>query len=115
VLRIDGEEYAINSLARAVVAHGQWAPTEAGFEWNLRTKQGGIEIAAKISAPRDRFIGLRYANPPGGLKTCLNSKLAQVELSLRRAGRPELRLRSAHRAAFEILTDDTSHGVPVVA
>lgn len=115
VLRIDGEEYAINSLARAVIAQGQWAPTQAGFAWNLRTKQGGTEIAAKISAPRDRFVGLRYANPPGGSKICLNSKLAQVELTLRRAGRPELRLRSAHRAAFEILADDTAPGVPVVA
>ena len=115
VLRIEGEEYAINSLPRAMIADGRWGAVESGFEWNLRTKQAGVEIAAKISAPRDRFVGLRYQNPPGGSKTCLNSKLARVELTLRRAGRPELRLRSEHRAAFEMLTDATVAGVPIVA
>ena len=115
VLRIEGEEYAINSLPRAVLAEGRWTPAGPGFEWNLRTQQAGVEIVARFSAPRDRFVGLRYDNPQGGAKTCLNSKLASVELTLRRAGRPELHLRSAHRAAFEILTDDADHGVPIVA
>ncbi len=111
VLRLEGEEYAINALPRALIAEGRWSY----FDWTLRTRQAGIEIAATISAPRERFVGLRYDNPPGGAKTCLNTKLARVELRLRRAGRPELHLRCEHRAAFEILTDDGAHGVPIVA
>ncbi len=114
VLRVDGEEYAINSLARAALAEGRWTLGER-FTWNLRTHQGGVEIAVEMAAPRARFVGLRYANPPGGSKTCLNSKLASAHVMLRRAGRPELHLRSAQRAAFEILGDDAAHGVPVVA
>jgi hypothetical protein len=49
------------------------------------------------------FVALRYGNPPGGDKRCLNSKLAHCELTLRRAGRA-VTLRS-QRAAFEILED----------
>jgi hypothetical protein len=111
VLRIGGEEYAINSLARAALADGRWTY----FDWALRTRQGGVEIEARISAPRADFVGLTYANPPGGSKTCLNTKLASARVVLRRAGRPELRLHADRRAAFEILTDDAAHGVPVVA
>ncbi len=110
VLRIAGETYAINALGRAVLARGRWRY----FDWSLHTRQQGVEIAIEISAPRERFVGLRYANPPGGSKVCLNSKLARASVTLRRPGRPELHLKSEHRAAFEILTDDDSHGVPVV-
>lgn len=111
VLRVDGEEYALNSLAQGLRASGRCV----GFDWSLRTRQGPVEITAQISAPRERFVGLRYNNPPGGAKTCLNTKLARVELTLRRAGRADLQLRCAQRAAFEILTDDTAHGVAIVA
>ena len=47
---------------------------------------------------------------PGGTKFCLNSKLASCELDLidKRSGE-QTQLRCAHRAAFEILTDDTAH------
>ena len=111
VLRVEGEEYALNSLPQALRASGRCT----GFDWTLRSRQGAVEITAQISAPRERFVGLRYGNPPGGAKTCLNTKLARVLLTLRRAGRPDLQLQCAQRAAFEILTDDTGHGVPVVA
>jgi hypothetical protein len=111
VLRVFGEEYALNSLRRAVLAEGRFSY----FEWTLRTRERGVEIEAQFTAPRASFVGLTYANPPGGSKTCLNSKLACASVVLRRAGRPDLRLHSAHRAAFEILTDDAEHGVPVVA
>lgn len=111
VLRVEGEEYALNSLARAVRAEGRWTY----FDWTLRTRQAGVDISAHILAPRAGFVGLQYNNPPGGAKTCLNTKLASVDLVLRRTGRPELHLHSACRGAFEILTDDSNHGVPIVA
>ena len=110
VLRVEGETYAINALSRAVLARGRWRY----FDWSIHTRQHGVEIEVEVSAPRERFVGLRYANPPGGSKVCLNSKLARAAVVLRRPGRPELRLECTHRAAFEILTDDDAHGVPVV-
>lgn len=111
VLRVAGEEYAFNSLLRAARAEGRFSY----FEWALRTREGDVEIEAQLTAPRESFVGLTYANPPGGSKTCLNSKLARARVVLRRAGRPELHLHSAHRAAFEILTDDAAHAVPIDA
>lgn len=109
VLRVEGETYAINALSRAVLARGRWRY----FDWSIHTQQHGVEIEVEVSAPRERFIGLNYANPPGGSKVCLNSKLARARVLLRRPGRAELRLECAQRAAFEILTDDDAHGVPV--
>lgn len=111
VLRVGGEEVVINTLGRAARADGRWSY----FQWSLRTRQGGAEIEAEIAAPRADFVGLTYANPPGGSKTCLNTKLADARVVLRRAGRPELHLHARRRAAFEILTDDAAHGVPVLA
>jgi hypothetical protein len=65
-------------------------------------------------APRESFVALRYDNPPGGTKTCLNSKLAECELEVERPGGDNLHLHTRHRGAFEILTDDENHGLAVL-
>jgi hypothetical protein len=61
---------------------------------------------------------LNYRNPPGGIKQCLNSKLAACELTLmhKRTGQTSVTetFTTRHRAAFEILTDDRDHGVPIL-
>ena len=111
VLRVEGREFALNSMRQALRARGSFDY----FRWSFDSKAPEIRIRAEIQAQRSAFVGLRYANPPGGVKTCLNSKLAACELRVERAGREPLLLHTAHRAAFEILTDDREHGVPVVA
>ncbi len=58
-------------------------------------------------------MGLRYENPPGGYKTCLNTKLACCRLSFAARGQPPVTLETKYRAAFEMLTDDAGHGVPL--
>ena len=78
-------------------------------------RDGAQGPRGRIEAPASAFVGLRYANPPGGEKICLNSKLARCEIELEEAGRPLRRLRSQHRAAFEILTDQAPPEVPIVA
>jgi hypothetical protein len=110
VVRLGDERWALNSLAQALRADGY----VDGLTWRFASRAPGIEIAGTISAPPARFVGLRYRNPPGGVKVCLNSKLAACELTVRRAGRPPTVLRTADRAALEILDDDTRCGVPVV-
>jgi hypothetical protein len=57
---------------------------------------------------------VRYLNPPGGTKYCLNSKIAACDLKVAwraEGSRPAVALRTRSRAAFEILTDDSSHGL----
>jgi hypothetical protein len=110
VLRLGDERHALNSLRQARRAHAR----VDGLQWQFASAGPGVAIAGTISAPASRFVALRYPNPPGGVKVCLNSKLATCELTVRRPGRPPLVLRTAHRAAFEILDDTTRAGIPIV-
>ena len=106
VLRLGNETLGWNGLARAIRALGAYAP----YQWHIETtsKLGMLEV--RIEADPHDFVALRYANPPGGTKICLNSKLARCEATLRRPGRSPLTLRSS-RAAFEILDDTAPPGV----
>jgi hypothetical protein len=127
VLRHGGEEYALRTIGRAFRAQGRFSTNPSGlkplpqresaasgiFEWDFASRDAGVEITGRITAPKDAFVGLRYYNPPGGEKWCLNSKLASCRLVLKRAGRGEEVLETRHRAAFEILTDDTDHGIEI--
>ena len=69
------------------------------------TGDANASIEGRIEASAETFVTLRYDNPPGGHKTCLNSKLASCQLTLRRAGMELLTLHTRNRAAFEILSD----------
>jgi len=110
VLRIGGEELRMNGLLRALRNTG----TLDRFDWRIEAEQHGVRITVHIHASRVDFAGLRNDNPGRPQKTCLNSKLAACELTLERRGEPPRRLRSAHGAAFEILTDGETFGVPVL-
>lgn len=107
VLRLGDEQFDLNGLGRALRAKGRFEY----FTWEFATRSAAVRLSGRIHAPREAFVALRYDNPPGGHKTCLNSKLAACELTLERDGQPTLHLRTEHRAAFEILTDDDSHGL----
>lgn len=111
VLRFDGHEYALNTIRRAFRARGRFDY----FTWRLESQSRQVRLAAEIEAPASAFVGLRYDNPPGGWKTCLNTKLARCRLAVDRPGQPQQTLTTEYRAAFEILTDDDAHGVPIVA
>lgn len=112
VLRHAGKEWALNTLAQGRRATGTF---EVG-QWRFDSQTSEVAIVGKTSAPRDAFVGLRYDNPPGGYKDCLNTKLASCFLWVRERGasQPEI-LYTADRAAFEILTDDHQHGIPIRA
>jgi len=110
VLRHDGEQYALNTLLQSAWhARGCFG----FFHWDFASERDGVRIEGRIEAPREAFVGLRYYNPPGGEKYCLNSKIASCRLRLQRAGRPEIMLEARHRTAFELLTDRRDHGVEI--
>lgn len=110
VLRADGQEFALNSLSQAVRAYG-WFEY---FRWRFDSRAPAARIYGQIEAPASAFVCLRYDNPPGGYKTCLNTKLAACHLTLERPGHPPHTFSTQYRAAFEILTDDPDHGLPLV-
>jgi hypothetical protein len=101
VLRVGGQTYALNGLRRALLARGHFNDSR----WDFLTGDANASIEGHIEAPPETFVALRYDNPPGGHKTCLNSKLASCQLTLRRAGMEPLTLHTRNRAAFEILSD----------
>jgi hypothetical protein len=107
VLRHEGHEYALRALPTSLRARASYGY----FHWELASRDKACALTARFTARREDFVALRYDNPPGGAKTCLNTKIARCELSLERPGKPAITLHSASRAAFEILTDDASHGV----
>jgi len=111
VLRHDGEEIALNALVTGLRAEARY--DLAG--WRFASRRGGLAVEGHIEASRERFVGLPYDNPPGGRRTCLNTKLARCALTLRRPGRAPVTLTTESRAAFEILTDRDDHGIPVLA
>jgi len=115
VLRHQGQELALNTLWQTVRAQASFS----FFDWRFRSETERVCVEGRISAPREAFVGLSYRNPPGGVKQCLNTKLAACELTLTRkqAGQTSVTetLITRQRAAFEILTDNRDHGVPILA
>lgn len=109
MLRLDGQTLAWNGLFRAVRARGHYAP----YDWRIESSGPDGDITVSIRAAAADFVALRYDNPPGGVKICLNSKIARCEVTLGRGG--TTRVLHSSRAAFEILDDTAPPGVhPVV-
>lgn len=109
VLQLEGRKIELNSISRALRAHA----SADGFRWNFSTSGSGVGLEVVLEAPKERFVALRYRNPPGGVKACLNSKLAGCTLRLRERGKLRV-LTSAHRAAFEILCEENDARVGLV-
>jgi len=109
VLRHRGREHRLNALSRSLRARA----SVQGFDWQFESRDERIRLQGRIHAEPGDFVGLRYANPPGGIKQCLNSKIAHAQLTLQHADGSSETLSSSRRAAFELLGDDSGHGVPM--
>ena len=112
VLRRGGDEIALNGLWRSLRNRGRYRL----FDWRFDASDRRYRVSGRIHAPASAFVGLAYANPPGGAKHCLNSKIAACELVFedRRRGVRQT-LSTGHRAAFEILVDPGDHPVAISA
>ena len=110
VVRLGEEELRLDTIRQSLRASGDLD----GLTWRLESERDDLRIAVEISAPREHFVGLRYDNPPGGFKTCLNCKVARCRLTITRGGETREHV-TQHRAAFEILTDEPDPAIPVVA
>jgi len=110
VLRLDGEVHRLNSVWRCLRNRGQ----VDFYRLDLEARRPGLRIFARFDAVARDFVGLRYADPPGGVRTCLNSKLARCVLRVERRGQPARTLRSTHRAALEIMPTRDDHSIPLL-
>jgi hypothetical protein len=101
LLRLDGEETKMSTpgfLWKARCSVREW-------RWQIEAHGDGVDLSAVFSAPKESFATLAYRNPPGGVKRCLNTKIARCELTVKKRGQPARTLVSPHGAAFEILGD----------
>jgi hypothetical protein len=110
VLRLGGREHRLNALWTAARASARIDD----LRYHFQSARGGLELEGELSAEADAFVGLAYDDPAGGKKVCLNTKLARCELRVRVPGEPERHLRTAHRAAFELLGDTQHPSIPLV-
>lgn len=113
VLRHKGREYALNTIGQSLKAHGKFGY----FSWTFASENRDVRIEGSMASAKEGFVGLQYYNPPGGIKHCLNTKIASCRLSiLLKASGTREELVTDSRAAFEILTDDHhGHGVTMHA
>lgn len=107
VFRFRGKDYKLNhplsGFGRAKYGY---------FDWNFSARSPEIQIQGRIFAEPKDFACLQYWNPPGGWKHCLNSKIANAEVFVKRKEDSNFfKLTANRKAAFEILTDDFSHGM----
>lgn len=110
VVRSDEGEFAFNTIAQALRNRGALE----GLEWSFYARRGDAAVQGHFQAPPEAFVGLRYRNPGGTDKVCLNSKLASCRLRLTVGGRTR-ELETRDRGAFEILDDVGRPEIPVRA
>lgn len=110
-LRHRGRDHVLGTIRQSLRNRGSFEP----FAWWFRGENDDVRIDGEMSAPRSAFVGLPYRNPPGGIKQCLNSKIATCRVVVvdKASGDRDV-LSTDHRAAFEIVGDRTDHGVPVL-
>jgi hypothetical protein len=110
VLRDGDREHRFNGVR-------QWMRNGGSFGWyrlELDGRQDGVRIRGTIEAKREDFVGLPYWNPPGGIRTCLNSKLARAEFVIEEPGKEPRHLVSEHRAALELVPTTNDHGITLM-
>lgn len=114
VLRHEGREFRLNTIFQALKAKGKFNY----FHWKFFSQTNEVTIEGVISAEKKDFVGLKYYNPPGGIKYCLNSKIAACQLKVRYKNsfgkQVEETLETKNRAAFEILTNDKNHEIRIL-
>jgi Tocopherol cyclase len=105
-VRHHGTSYMLNGFVALARNHGSVSPRR----WRFHGRGARVAIEGEMWADTEDFVGLFYPNPDGTMCYCLNSKLANAELTLRIEGRAPKTLRS-RRAALELATRDPHHGV----
>ncbi len=114
-LDVGDQQFYFHDIRQALKASGRYK----FFDWSFCSETRDGRLEGRIWADKQSVVGLNYYNPPGGSKTCLNTKMASCELTLTMfrgadVGR-KLTAQTESRAAFEILTDSNEHGVTISA
>jgi hypothetical protein len=111
VVSIAGERHRLGGIERARATQVDEHPDRCVF-----TLPGGdVTVSGEAGAPRERFVGWVYADPDGSAHNVVNCSIAEMKLTVARAGSPAppLELRTATGAAYELGMRETTHGMPI--
>ena len=113
-LRVDGEAFDLNGIFRALRIKSR----PLGLSWRFEAETRELQILGRISGGPERFVGVTYRDPSNAKIHCLNSKIADATLRIRRktSGR-WLDWRAVHSvqtAALEVGDRQRTHGVEIV-
>jgi hypothetical protein len=106
LLLLDGERIRLGGLGKARATRVEETPQECRFALAGRD----VEVEGRVGAPRERFVCWVYADPDGPEHHTANCSIADMELVVRRRGRPERRLRVEAGAAYELGMRERDHG-----
>lgn len=101
VFRYQGAEYPLNTVGLGLRARASFRL----HEWSFSTRNRDVSISGRFVGQADNFAILSYRNPPGGTKTCFNSKIASCRIRVERGREAPRVLAATNRAAFELITD----------
>ena len=113
VLRLGSTDYAFNAKRRWLGGGHYGFP-----HWSFQVEgKDGYRLSGRIEADRDRYVGLRAADPAGALADRLLTPFGKGEVVLERrvVGRwEEIQRLTSETFDLEFLFRDVDHGVPVV-
>jgi hypothetical protein len=117
VARFDGRDFISTSPARVLANRSRFGLTG----WQLQASDGKRRLELRVSAPRERLVGVTYQDPDGERAYCYNTEVASLEGSLsERAGKavggwsPIRRFNAAGATHFEYAQRTPLPDVPLM-
>jgi hypothetical protein len=108
VLRLGERTIRFTTIRRSLAS-----ASVQGLSHRFTIGNGRERLVVHSEGARASFVALRYRNPPGGVKICLNTKIARAQVELHDADGSITRLETHGRAALELLGDDAAGFDPV--
>jgi hypothetical protein len=109
-LQLGGERLRLGGPNRARSTLVDERPTGARF---VVTGDDDVRIEAEISAPPQRFVCWRYADPDGPEHHSAHSSLCDLRAEIRRSGGNPVFVDEPMAASYELGMRETDHGLAV--
>lgn len=109
VLRHEGSEYVFTDPLRGAFVRAAFGID--GYRFELKRRD--VTVRGSIVPERSDLVAVRYLDPPGGVKHCVNTKIARAEIVIALHGKKEELLISHHGALFEWISLRGDHGLPL--
>ena len=109
-LQLDGTRHRIGGPQRARSTKVDEQPTSA----RLVLPGDDVRIEGELPAPKEHFVGWRYASPDLHESHSLHCSIADLRLRVRRPDRPDVDLVAGAAATYELGVRPTEeHGIPL--